>query len=98
MNDCLSEINNTKVDIEDIEVVMSVYDIIEYTDSYSKTPGTLWQYYRGESTLTDDAGVIDDYPGISSSFKFKQKITGQTGNDGKKDVEIIVLLKYLSNF
>ena len=35
---------------------------------------------------------------LTDSFNFKTKITGRTGNDGTKDVEIIVLLKYLSNF
>ena len=35
---------------------------------------------------------------ISSSFKFKTKIAGTTGSNGRKDVKISVLLKYLSNF
>ena len=43
-------------------------------------------------------GVIADFPGNSASFKFKQKITGETGDDGRKDVKIMVLMKYLSNF
>ena len=39
-----------------------------------------------------------DVNNTTDSFKFKAKITGQTGNDGTKDVEIMVPLKYLSNF
>ena len=74
-----------------------MYNIIECTVSYSKISGSLWQYYRDESILTY-AGVIDDFPGISHSLKFKWKVTGQTGNDGTKNVEIMVLLKYLRNF
>ena len=44
---CESEINNTEVDnTKDIDIVMPMYDLIEYSDNYSKTFGSLWQYYR----------------------------------------------------
>ena len=44
---CISKINNTQVDdAHDIDVVMPMYNLIEYSDIYSKTPGSLWQYYR----------------------------------------------------
>ena len=44
---CMSEINNTQIDnAKDIDVVMPMYNLIEYSDSYSKTSGSLWQYYR----------------------------------------------------
>ena len=46
----------------------------------------------------DDAGYPDNFPGNSISFKFQQKITGSTQNNGTKNVEIMVLLKYLSIF
>ena len=50
--DCISEINNTQIDnAKEIDVVMTMYDFIEYSDSYSKTCGSLWQYYRDESFL-----------------------------------------------
>ena len=67
-----------------------MYNLIEYSDNYSKTSGRLWQYYKDVSNddLTD-----------SESFKYKVKITGNTlNNNNMKDVEIMVLLKYLSNF
>ena len=76
---------------------MLMYNLIEYSDNYSKTPGRLWQYYRDEPTLTDP-GAIDNFPGNSASFKFKQKLIGKTGNNGTKDVKTMVPLKYLSNF
>ena len=79
---------------------MPVYHFIEYSEAYSKTLGCLWQYYRDEPTLENNGNTID-FPGHnnnSASFKFKRKITGQTVNDGTKDVEIIVPLKYPSNF
>ena len=58
---------------------------------------SLWQYYRDESAL-DNNGSITDFPANNNSisFKFKQQITGQ--NSGTRDVEIMVPLKYLSNF
>ena len=69
---------------------MSMYNLIEYSDNYSKTSGSLWQYYKD-----DPNDNIED----SESFKSKVKITGKTPNNGNtKDVEIIVPLKYLSNF
>ena len=88
---CISEINNTQVDnAKDIDIVMLMYNLIEYSDNYAKTSGSLWQYYRDEpnNNLAD-----------SESFKFKVKITGKTpAADKEKDVEIMVPLKYLSNF
>ena len=69
---------------------MSMYNLIEYSDNYAKTSGSLWQYYRDEpnNNLAD-----------SESFKSKIKITGKTpGNGNEKDVEIMVPLKYFSNF
>ena len=43
-------------------------------------------------------GVIINFPGNRASFKFKQKITDETGDDGRKDVRIMVPLKYLTKF
>ena len=74
----------------DIDIVMPMYNLIEHSDNYAKTSGSLWQYYRDES---------DDNLANSESFKSKIKITGKTPNYGnEKDVEIMVPLKYLSSF
>ena len=88
---CISRINNTDKDnAHDIDIVMPMYNLIEYSDNYSKTSRSLWQYYN------DDP---NDNLANSKSFKSKVKITGKTPNNGNtKDVEIIVPLKYLSNF
>ena len=79
---------------------MPMYNLIEYSDAYLKTSGSLWQYYRDEPDLANNGNVIDfpDVNNNTTSFKFKQKITGETGNGGTKDVELMVPLKYLSNF
>ena len=43
----ISEINNTQVDnAKDIDIVMPMYNLIEYSDNYAKTSGSLWEYYR----------------------------------------------------
>ena len=46
---CISEINNTQIDnCKDIDIVMPLYNLLEYSDDYGKTSGTFWQYYRDE--------------------------------------------------
>ena len=67
-----------------------MYNLIEYSDCYSKTSGSLWQYFR------DDP---NDNIAQSELFKFKIKITGKTPAAGNaNDVKIVVPLKYFSNF
>ena len=85
------EINNTQIDnAKDIDIVMPMYSLIEYSDNYAKTSGSLWQYYRDEP---------NDNLANSESFNSKIKITGKPPAAGnEKDVEIMVPLKYLSNF
>ena len=47
--DCINEINNTRIyNSKDIDVVMPMYNLIEYSHNYSKISGSLWQYYRDE--------------------------------------------------
>ena len=75
--DCISEINNIQIDnAKYLDAVMSMYNLMKDSDNYSKTSASLWQYYRDQSALTD-ASTIDNFPGKSASFKFKQKVTGQ---------------------
>ena len=96
---CISEINNTQVDnAKDIDIVIPMYNLIEYSDNYTKTTGSLWQYCK-DIPVRDANHIIEEFTGgnTTDSFNFKAKITGQTGNNGTKDVEIMVSLKYLSN-
>ena len=83
----ISRINNTDIDnAHHIDIVMPIYNLTEYSDNYSKTSVSLWQYY------SDDP---NDNSADSESFKSKVKITGKTPNNGNTtDVEIIVPLKY----
>ena len=70
---------------------MTIYGLIQYNDNYSKTSVNSWQYYRDELVLSDAGAIrsfhVDD--NNSASFKFKQKITGVTGTNGTKDVEMM---------
>ena len=88
---CISRINNADIDnAPDIDIVMPMYNLIEYSNNYLKTFGSLWQYYK------DDP---NDNLANCKSFKSNVKITGKTpANGNAKDIEIIVPLKYLSNF
>ena len=97
----LIEINNTQTDnAKDIDIVMCMYNLIEYSDNYAKTTGSLWLYYKDipARNNANNAIIIFSEDNITDSFKFKAKVTGQPGDDGTKDVEIMVPLKYLSNF
>ena len=88
---CINRLSNTEIDnAQYIDIVMPMYHVAEYSDNYSKTSGSLFQYFKDDpnDNLTD-----------SKSFKYKVKITRKTPNNGNiKDVDIIVPLKYSSNF
>ena len=100
---CISKINNTDIDnAKYIDIVMPMYNLIEYSDNYSKTSGSLWQYYKDIPAVdANNDNTIVNFNGdnTTDSFNFKAKITGQTNNDGEiNGVEIMVPLKYLSNW
>ena len=94
---CISKINNKDIDnAKYIDIVIPIYNLIEYSDNYSKTSGSLWQYCK-EIPAVNNASNIIDFNGANAtdSFNFKTKITN---DDGIINVEIMVPLKYLSNF
>ena len=104
---CISKINNTQIDnAEYIDIVMPMYNLIEYSDNYSKTSGSLWQYCKEIPAVNNDGNIVDfNGANATDSFNFKTKVTGQTAADndngniaGRVDLEIMVPLKYLSNF
>ena len=110
---CISKINGVKIDnAEDLDVVMPMYNLLEYSKNYRKTTGSLWNYYRDEPS--------NPLSSNSESFKYKTSITGNTynidekitdddGNEvdnpkydankvGKNETEVVIPLKHLSNF
>ena len=73
---------------------MPMYNLIEYRDNYSKTSGSLWQYCKEIPAANNDGDIVDFNGAYATdSFNFKTKITGQTNNDARIDVEIMVPLK-----
>ena len=110
---CISKINGVQIDnAEDLDVVMPMYNLLEYSKNYRKTTGSLWNYYRDEPS--------NPLSSNSESFKYKTSITGNTynidekitdddGNEvdnpeydankvGKNETEVVIPLKHLSNF
>ena len=97
---CIKEINNTQVNnAKVIDIVMPKYNLIEYNNNYSKTCGSLWQYCKDIPAVDNNNGIVNfTENNLTDSFNFKVKMRGQTGDDGTKNVEMMVLLKYLSNY
>ena len=94
---CISKINNTQIDnAEYIDIVMPMYNLIEYSDNYSKTSGSLWQYCKDIPAVNNNSDIVDfNGANSSDSFNFKAKIIAQTDDDGQRNnVKIMVPLKY----
>ena len=88
-----TEINETFIEeVEHSNITMPMYNLIEYSDNYSNTSGSLWQLKRDEIVENNDLTVDN-----SSSFKYKSDIIGNLRQAGTK-TKIIVPLKHLSNF
>ena len=72
---CISKINGIKIDnAEHLDVVMPMYNFLEYSKNYKKTTGSLWNYYRDQPN--------NPLSSNSESFKYKTSITGNTYNIG----------------
>ena len=101
---CNLEINDEHVDTaENLDIVMPMYNLIEYSDNYQDSPATLYQYKRDEP-LEDDA-VADLTADNLDSLKHKIKLLGnvtEVAGDAagvrRLNVKVVVPLKYLSNF
>ena len=102
---CISKINKTFVDnAEDLNIVVTMYILLEYSENYSMTPESLWNSYRNK--INDDVdkngasnSINNNKKIISKSFEYRAKIIGRTPDDNNTlDTEAVVLLKYLSNF
>ena len=101
---CISKTNGELLkNGEDLDIVMPMYSLLEYSKYNKKTSGSLFNYYRDEpSEITIGAGnnAIDISIRNSKSFDYKTKITGSldVGEDEEEDVLIAIPLKYLGNF
>ena len=78
---------------------MPMYNLIECCDNYTKTSGSLWQYCKDIPAVDNNNAIVNFAENnLTDSFNFKVRMTGQTGDNGTKNVEIMVPLKSLSNF
>ena len=80
-----------------LNIIMPMYNLIEYSNNYSDTSGCLWQFKRDKSPVSDTGNPNNISAPNSTSFKYKSSFIGD-GNRIFKNVKIAVPLKYLSNF
>ena len=96
---CNLEINDEHVDTaENLDIVMPMYNLIEYSGNYQDSSATFYQYKRDEP---QDDLANNLATNTSSSFKYKVNLLGSpniVGNVARRKVKIVVPLKYLSNF
>ena len=96
---CILKINNSLIyNAEDVDIVMPMYNLNEYSKNYLKTTGNLWNYYRDEPG-SGVVGNINYSIKDSMSFHYKTSITGRLdGKNTEIEVEVFTPLKHLSNF
>ena len=98
---CITKINGIKIDnAEDLDVVMPMYNLLEYSKNYKKTTGSLWNYYRDEPNSSTDNNNITHSILNSKSFNYKVNFISNVTNNNltKNDVKVVISLKHLSNF
>ena len=98
---CITHINNEHVEgAENLNIIMPMYNLIEYSDNYWDTSGNLWQFESDESLLTNignpDNVSADNSPSSKYKSSFSKPLT-DADNGVFKNVKIAVPLKYLSN-
>ena len=99
---CISKINNELVEnAEDLDIVMPMYNLLEYSKNYEKTSGSLFNYYKDEPSelkIGDGDNAINISTRNSKSFDYKTNIIGNLDiGEDEKDVTIAIPLKYLGN-
>ena len=109
---CITRINGELIeDANDLDIVVPMYNLLEYSKNYRKIIGSLYNYYRDELSDDADDNKFDNIKVVNSTtFKYKNKITGNAYNvdagvdgydvnkNGKKEIELAIPLKYLGNF
>ena len=111
---CITHLNDEHVETdENLDIIMNMYNIIGYSDNYSESSGSLWQYKRDEQNMTDAGNPDNVITADPSSFKYKSSLLSglQPRNVGANvnpniaqahrlftNAKIAVPLKYISNF
>ena len=108
---CITRINGELIeDADDLDIVMPMHNLLEYSKNYRKTIGSLYNFYRDELTNDGNDNFNNRNVVNSEAFKYKNKITGNTYNvdaaaqgydvnkNGTQKIELAIPLKYLGNF
>ena len=109
---CITRINGELIeDADDLDIFMSMYNLLEYSKNYRKTIGSLCNYYKDKLSDDADDNNFDNIKIVNSNtFKYKNKIIGNTydadagaqgydvNNNCTQEVEFAIPLKYLGNF
>ena len=91
---CDVTINDEHVEkAEDLDIVMPMYNLLEHSDNYQNSTGSLYQFKRDEPP--DDKA---DAGNATSSLVYKSKLIKGTDNNNVNNVKLVVPLKYESNF
>ena len=109
---CITRINGELIEDADyLDIVMPMYNLLEYSKNYRKAIASLYNYYRDELSDDADDNNFDNIKVVNpNTFKYNNKISGNTYNvdagaqdydvikNGKRDIELAIPLKYLGNF
>ena len=101
---CITRINGELIeDANDLDTVIPMYNLLEYSKNSRKTIGSLYNYYRDELSDDTDFNNFDNIKVVNSNtFKYKNKITGNTYNvdaddddydvnkNGKQEIELAI--------
>ena len=96
---CATYVNDKHVETaENLDIIMPMYNLIEYSDNYSDSSGSLWQFKRDESRTNNAGNPLNVALDNSTSFKYKASILGKVtdtdGNDRSlKNIKLVVPLK-----
>ena len=101
---CVTHVNDEHVETaENLDIIMPMYNLIEYSDNYADSSGSLYQFKRDKSPMNDAGNPNNVALDNSTSFKYKASLLGKAtdadGNDKSlKNTKIVVPLIYLSDF
>ena len=99
---CITDLNDEHVNgADNLDIIIPMYNLIEYSHNYSDTSGCLWQFKRDESPVTDAGNPDNVSVDNSTSFKYKSsffKSLRAADNQVFQNVKRAVPIKYLSNF
>ena len=101
---CVTHINDEHVETaENLDIIMPMYNLIEYSENYVDSSGSLYQFKRDESSMNDNNNPLNVALDNSTFFKYKSsllgKVTDADGNDRSlKKKKIVVPLKYYIAF